>query len=101
MSTRIPFPTARSAVPMAAVVFPLPGPVLIRMRPRRDGSCVFKICCSRCLDGMSLMAGVVWVACEDCKCAIELFGEHQARQCMRKGETAKRKQQCCAFSRIL
>src|SRR5208282_6371179 len=33
--TRIPCPTARSAVPMAAVVFPLPGPVFTMMRPRR------------------------------------------------------------------
>src|SRR6266478_753320 len=35
MSTRMPCPTARSAVPMAAVVFPLPGPVFTMMRPRR------------------------------------------------------------------
>src|SRR5208337_1054336 len=35
MRTRIPCPTARSAVPMAAVVFPLPGPVFTMMRPRR------------------------------------------------------------------
>ncbi|MGO9493208.1 MAG: four helix bundle protein [Terracidiphilus sp.] len=31
----MPQPTARSAVPSAAVVFPLPGPVLIRINPRR------------------------------------------------------------------
>src|SRR5579863_8273697 len=36
MSTRMPLPTARRAVPMAAVVFPLPGPVLISRSPRRD-----------------------------------------------------------------
>lgn len=35
MSTRIPLPTARKAVPMAAVVLPLPGPVLTMIRPRR------------------------------------------------------------------
>src|SRR5437762_3427847 len=35
MSTRMPWPTARSAVPMAAVVLPLPGPVFTMMRPRR------------------------------------------------------------------
>ena len=35
----MPLPTARRAVPMAAVVLPLPGPVLMRMSPRReDGS---------------------------------------------------------------
>ena len=32
----VPFPTARKAVPMAAVVLPLPGPVLIRISPRRE-----------------------------------------------------------------
>ena len=31
----MPLPTARSAVPMAAVVLPLPGPVLMRIRPLR------------------------------------------------------------------
>src|SRR5579884_4169252 len=35
MSTRMPLPTARSAVPMAAVVLPLPGPVFTMMSPRR------------------------------------------------------------------
>src|ERR1700683_3253091 len=35
MSTRIPWPTARKAVPMAAVVFPFPGPVFTMIRPRR------------------------------------------------------------------
>src|SRR5215472_19365909 len=35
MSTFMPCPTARNAVPMAAVVFPLPGPVFTMMRPRR------------------------------------------------------------------
>jgi hypothetical protein len=33
---RMPLPTARRAVPMAAVVLPLPGPVLIRSSPRRE-----------------------------------------------------------------
>src|SRR6478672_4397780 len=31
----MPCPTARKAVPMAAVVLPLPGPVFTMMRPRR------------------------------------------------------------------
>src|SRR5436190_8310231 len=31
----MPLPTARNAVPIAAVVLPLPGPVLTMMRPRR------------------------------------------------------------------
>ena len=34
----MPLPTARSAVPMAAVVLPLPGPVLTMMRPLRISS---------------------------------------------------------------
>jgi hypothetical protein len=33
-------PAARKAVPSAAVVLPLPGPVLIRIRPRRDVSVI-------------------------------------------------------------
>jgi len=33
--TDMPLPAARRAVPRAAVVLPLPGPVLMRMRPRR------------------------------------------------------------------
>src|SRR5579863_3485972 len=35
MRTLIPWPTERRAVPIAAVVFPFPGPVLTMMRPRR------------------------------------------------------------------
>ena len=31
-----------------------------------------------CLDGQSSVAGVIGVACEDCKCAIELLGQHDA-----------------------
>src|ERR1700682_6477485 len=38
MSTRMPLPTARNAVPMAAVVLPLPGPVLTIIRPRRTSA---------------------------------------------------------------
>src|SRR4051812_40956585 len=34
MSTFMPLPTARKAVPMAAVVLPFPGPVFTMMRPR-------------------------------------------------------------------
>ena len=40
MRTRMPLPAARKAVPRAAVVLPLPGPVLMRMRPRRADSVV-------------------------------------------------------------
>lgn len=36
MSTFMPQPTARNAVPRAAVVLPLPGPVLMRTRPLRE-----------------------------------------------------------------
>jgi hypothetical protein len=36
ISTRIPLPTARRAIPKAAVVLPLPSPVLIRISPRRE-----------------------------------------------------------------
>ena len=35
ISTFMPLPTARKAVPIAAVVLPLPGPVLMRINPRR------------------------------------------------------------------
>jgi tRNA modification GTPase len=34
----MPLPTARNAVPMAAVVLPLPGPVLTMIRPRRTSA---------------------------------------------------------------
>src|SRR5207247_362813 len=37
-----PCPTARSAVPIAAVVFPFPGPVFTMMSPRRT-SCIGRI----------------------------------------------------------
>src|SRR5208337_817350 len=43
MSTRMPWPTARRAVPMAAVVLPFPGPVFTMMRPRRT-SCIGGVC---------------------------------------------------------
>src|SRR5271154_1360108 len=36
----MPWPTARKAVPIAAVVFPLPGPVFTMMRPRRTSAMV-------------------------------------------------------------
>src|SRR5690242_4341990 len=38
----MPCPTARSAVPMAAVVLPFPGPVFTMIRPRRM-SCVITL----------------------------------------------------------
>ena len=34
----MPLPTARKAVPRAAVVLPLPGPVLMRTKPVREGA---------------------------------------------------------------
>src|SRR5438876_658392 len=40
-----------------------------------------------------LVAGVIWVACEDCKCTVELLGEHQAGECMGKGKGAEGKQE--------
>src|SRR5580692_3915423 len=42
MSTFMPWPTARRAVPMAAVVLPLPGPVFTMIKPRRM-SCILGI----------------------------------------------------------
>ena len=35
------------AVPMAAVVLPLPGPVLIRIKPRREDCSVLMVCSSK------------------------------------------------------
>src|SRR5215471_10192115 len=43
MSTRNHWPTARSAVPMAAVVFPLPGPVFTMIKPRRISGITVKL----------------------------------------------------------
>src|SRR5438876_1501413 len=52
MSTRIPCPTARNAVPIAAVVFPLPGPVFTMMSPRRTSFIV--------RESLIVTAGHVW-----------------------------------------
>src|SRR6266705_669077 len=52
MSTRIPCPTARNAVPIAAVVFPLPGPVFTMMSPRRTSFIVREF--------LIVTAGHVW-----------------------------------------
>jgi len=41
MRMRIPWPSARNAVPIAAVVFPFPGPVLTRINPRRTSGMDF------------------------------------------------------------
>ena len=38
IKTFMPLPTARSAVPMAAVVLPLPGPVFTMISPRRTSA---------------------------------------------------------------
>lgn len=45
------------------------------------------------------MAGVIRMSCEDCKCAIDLLGEHEAGKRVCKGELAERQQQPSAFSR--
>src|SRR5207245_11325334 len=52
MRTRIPCPTARNAVPIAAVVFPLPGPVFTMMSPRRTSFIVREF--------LIVTAGHVW-----------------------------------------
>src|SRR5580700_10336242 len=41
ISTFMPQPTARRAVPSAAVVLPLPGPVLMRIKPLREDASEF------------------------------------------------------------
>src|SRR5579872_3991681 len=46
------------------------------------------------------MAGVIRMSCEDCKCAIDLFGEHEAGKRVRKGELTERQQQPGALSRF-
>jgi hypothetical protein len=44
------------------------------------------------------MTAVVWVPRKDCKCAIELFGEHDPGQLMRKGHGAEGEQQVGALA---
>src|SRR5579884_677693 len=86
----MPLPTARRAVPMAAVVLPLPGPVLISTSPRRD--------CS--LDSVMAksMARVIRMPRKDCKCPVDLLAEHHPRQLMWQGHGRKRKQQAGALA---
>src|SRR5579863_9010654 len=104
MSTRMPLPTARRAVPMAAVVLPLPGPVLMTSKPRREsvieagrGSKVqgrgdqCKCSVDRSLiPRPTSMAGVIRMPAEDCKCAVDPLGHHQLGQRMGQGELAER-----------
>src|SRR5205814_1645708 len=87
----MPLPTARKAVPIAAVVLPLPGPVFTMMRPRRISS------------GMNvslLVAAVIWMAFEDCKCAIELFQQNHACQLVGKSHLAERELERRGLTRL-
>src|ERR1700733_2250005 len=99
----MPLPAARKAVPRAAVVLPLPGPVLMRMRPRRvvsgaeaesDMVLGYRFAGSRFEGGSDsnfsdqtvgdqrwfsrLVAGVVWMGGEDGEGAVNLLGEDGA-----------------------
>src|SRR5882757_1869730 len=96
MRTRIPLPTARSAVPMAAVVLPLPGPVLMRISPRRDS---FGMMWRR--SAVESVAAVIGVASKDCKCAVELLGQHDPGELMREGHGSEGKQEIGALARLL
>src|SRR5690348_14994575 len=44
------------------------------------------------------MAGVIGMACEDCKCPVQLLGEHHTRQSVRQRHRAQRKKKICAVS---
>src|SRR5580704_10127335 len=98
ISTFMPHPTARRAVPSAAVVLPLPGPVLIRISPRRDDgsefiadSSQFIVLSSRFTASESCAqiqlrtkncelrtcTSVVRVARENCTGPVELLGHHE------------------------
>jgi len=47
------------------------------------------------------MAGVVGMACENCKRPVDLFSEHEARESMRESEGAEGEEQGCAFARFV
>src|SRR5690242_719559 len=100
MRTFMPLPTARSPVPMAAVVLPLPGPVLMRMRPVREevietgdkeqgtgNRNQLSVPIGVQMGFYSLfptpvpclsVAGVIWMSSQNCTCAVELLGEDEA-----------------------
>src|SRR5438270_338649 len=84
MSTRMPLPTARSPVPMAAVVLPLPGPVFTMIRPLRVSAISAK---------SFSMSRVVRMSLQDCKRAIELFEQHDAGEFMRERHLAERERE--------
>src|SRR5512147_1512827 len=86
----MPLPTARSAVPMAAVVLPLPGPVFTMMRPRLTS-------------GMSsqLVARVVRVALEDCKSPVELLEQDDAGEFVGQGHLAEGEHQVSGVTRFI
>src|ERR1700740_621894 len=103
---------------MAAVVLPLPGPVLIRINPWRDSAK------GPPLERQILPAGwpretrarhapfrvpelepvpwklvpVVWVSRKDCKCTIELLAHDHACQFVRQRHRAERQQKTGARS---
>src|ERR1700735_3937058 len=83
MSTRMPLPAARNAVPRAAVVLPLPGPVLMRISPRREGSIISDRRTQVWLQ-MFLVAGVIGMSGDDGQGAVDLFGEDDAGELMRQ-----------------
>ena len=67
------------------------------MSPRRD-SFIGSAGQIRWRSDVESMTTVVWVPRKDCKCAIELFGEHDPGQLMGKGHGAKGEQQVGAVA---
>src|SRR6267142_2347922 len=91
----MPLPTARNAVPMAAVVLPLPAPVLTMMRPLRTSSAIVSGFEFRARNlrtrkvATASVSRVVRVAFQDCKCAVELFQQNHACEFVGKRDLAE------------
>ena len=94
----MPLPAARSAVPSAAVVLPLPGPVLIRIRPRRAASgggaeSAIALVIDGSTVGKRSMAGVVWMPSQNRQGAIDLLRQYYACEFVRQRNGTERQHQ--------
>src|SRR5271170_2434293 len=87
----MPWPTARSAVPMAAVVLPFPGPVLTMIKPRRTSVIVDE---SRLyLFARPSVPQVIRMPLQNGERPVNLLQQDHPRQLMRQGHFAQRQHQ--------
>lgn len=87
INTLSPCPTARKAVPSAAVVLPFPGPVLTMISPFLfSGKLASLIALPR-----------IGVAAQKGKASIKLLEEQGARPVAGKGQSRERQEKICLF----